>query len=52
MSLRLLCKGNLKKMDTLEDWQPISTAPKDGTEILALYKNDGEYPIAWMEERT
>lgn len=28
-------------------WQPFDTAPKDGTQILAAYGNDG-YSVIWF----
>lgn len=28
-------------------WQPIETAPKDGTEILAWQKGEGAFVVFW-----
>lgn len=35
----------------MTDWQDISTAPKNGTEILVFYKSSGVISIAWYDER-
>ena len=30
------------------EWQPIETAPKDGTRVLVV--EDGEYHVAWWRQ--
>lgn len=34
----------------MSDWQPLETAPRDGTEIIGLYETD-EVRIQWALER-
>lgn len=35
----------------MSEWQPIETAPKDGTRILAIAPPDGHQIVAWGQSK-
>lgn len=42
------CLGDARKVDAAHcPWQPIETAPKDGTEILCSTKNGNMYVVSY-----
>jgi hypothetical protein len=42
-------KDRIEAIEKASQWQPIETAPKDGTEILVFFKSVGIKSVSWTD---